>query len=133
MPKNIDEVKKFLNNEKIMVLATVDKTNKPNIVPMFFTYDINLYMMSRRKTRKIRNIKRNENVAASTQNGGEAVVIMGRAGIVGIDEYKIKTKEYIKKYNVELDEFGRDSKMNPLFDEKINCVIKIEPDQVLFW
>ena len=133
MPSSMDEVWRFLQGEKIIVLATVDKSNKPNIVPMFFTYDTNLYMMSRRKTRKVRNIRHNENVAASAQRGGEAVIIRGKASIVDIEEFKLKTKEYIKKYNVILDEFGRDSKMNPLFDEKINCIIKVEPEDVVFW
>ena len=133
MPRSMDEVWRFLQGEKIIVLATVDKTNKPNVVPMFFTYDTNLYMMSRRKTRKVRNIRHNENVAASAQRGGEAVIIRGKASIVDIEDFKLKTKEYIKKYNVILDEFGRDSKMNPLFDEKINCIIKVEPEDVVFW
>ena len=48
----------FLKKQKILHLATVDKTGTPHIVPVWYMYSANkIYIGTNTKTEKAKNIK----------------------------------------------------------------------------
>jgi len=100
----------------VAAYCTVDCKNRPHVVPVFFTYDDGkVYVQTDRESVKVRNLLRNPNAAITIYSGDfgeEAVVIQGRARIVSDDEFVRRTQEHIHKYQLQLDEQGRDSFRN---------------------
>jgi len=149
MPKNLTEVTSFMEREWLASFVTVDVENKPHVVPVWFTYDDGkVHVQTDRKSVKVRNIKRNNNVALAVYGGEETVIIRGRGSIVEDQKQFVKlTQRHKEKYNrsfniahktegieyVKLDERGRDSTGKPLFDSKVRCVIELTPEKVIFW
>ena len=83
-----------MNRERLASFAKVDPWNKPHVVPVFFTYDEGkLYIQSDRSSVKVRNLRKNDNVAVAVYRGEEAVIVRGKARIVR-DE-----KEFVKKHS----------------------------------
>lgn len=150
MPKSMDAVPSFLNDQWIATLATVDKHGKPHAVPVWFTFDEGkMHIQTDRKSVKIRNIVSNTNVVLAVYNmREEAVVVRGKARIVDDEEeFRKLTQAHIDKYNrlfniayktkgikyIKLDAEGRDNMGIPLFDTKVRCMIEITPKKILFW
>jgi len=135
MPKRLDEVKTFMDRERLASFATVDSNNAPHVVPVFFTYDEGkVYIQTGRKSVKVRNLLRNNNVAMAVYRGEEAVIIRGKARIIDDEKEFIKrTQEHINKYRLKLDEQGRDSVGIPLFDTNVRSVIEVIPKRIIFW
>jgi nitroimidazol reductase NimA-like FMN-containing flavoprotein (pyridoxamine 5'-phosphate oxidase superfamily) len=113
----------------------VDSNNAPHVVPVFFTYDEGkVYIQTGRKSVKVRNLLRNNNVAMAVYRGEEAVIIRGKARIIDDEKEFIKrTQEHINKYRLKLDEQGRDSVGIPLFDTNVRSVIEVIPKRIIFW
>jgi len=109
--------------------------NEPHVVPVFFTYnDGKVYIQTDRKSIKVKNLLRNNNVAIAVYNGEEAVIIRGKGQIIDDDnEFFEKTQDHIDKYQLQLDEHGRDSMGIPLFDKNVRYVIKVIPKRIIFW
>jgi len=135
MPKRLDEVKTFMDRERLASFATVDSNNAPHVVPVFFTYDEGkVYIQTGRKSVKVRNLLRNNNVAMAVYRGEEAVIIRGKARIIDDEKEFIKrTQEHINKYRLKLDEQSRDSVGIPLFDTNVRSVIEVIPKRIIFW
>jgi len=135
MPKRLDEVKTFMDRARLASFATVDSNNAPHVVPVFFTYDEGkVYIQTGRKSVKVRNLLRNNNVAMAVYRGEEAVIIRGKARIIDDEKEFIKrTQEHINKYRLKLDEQGRDSVGIPLFDTNVRSVIEVIPKRIIFW
>jgi len=56
MPKSLDEVKNFMDRQRLASLVTVNPNNEPHVVPVFFTYDNGkVYVQTDRKSVKVRN------------------------------------------------------------------------------
>ena len=54
----------FLKKQKILHLATVDKTSTPHIVPVWYMYSVNkIYIGTNTKTEKAKNIKTHKKVS----------------------------------------------------------------------
>jgi len=138
-----------MEREWLASFVTVDAERKPHVVPVWFTYDDGkVHVQTDRKSVKVRNLKRNENVGVAVYRGDEAVIIRGKGRVVEDEEQFVKlTHRHIDKYNrlfnlvhktggidyIKLDEQGRDSMGVPLFDSRVRCVIEVTPDKVLFW
>jgi nitroimidazol reductase NimA-like FMN-containing flavoprotein (pyridoxamine 5'-phosphate oxidase superfamily) len=135
MPKRLDEVKTFMDRARLASFATVDSNNAPHVVPVFFTYDEGkVYIQTDRKSVKVRNLLRNNNVAIAVYRGEEAVIIRGKARIIDDEKEFIKrTQEHINKYRLKLDEQGRNSMGIPLFDTNVRSVIEVIPKRIIFW
>ena len=135
MPKSPREVQSFMEQEQLASFATVSFNNVPHIVPVFFTYDNGkVYVQTDRSSVKVRNLTRNNNVVVAVYRGEEAVIIRGRGRVIDESEEFIKrTQDHISKYQLRLDEHGRDSFGIPLFNEKVRCVIEVVTKRVLFW
>ncbi len=82
--KEIDE---FLKNGRMLKIASIGD-NKPHVTPIWYVYQNGkFYVSTSSKTRKVKNLKRNKNVAFSLDVGEsfadvKAVVGSGTAQIV---------------------------------------------------
>jgi len=149
MLKNLAEVASFMEREWLASFVTVDAEGKPHVVPVWFTYDGGkVHVQTDRKSMKVRNINRNDNVAVAVYSGEEAVIMRGRGTVVEDEKQFVRlTQLHIDKYNrlfniahrtegieyIKLDEQGRDSMGISLFDSNVRCVIEVKPDEILFW
>ena len=135
MPKSLADVQSFMEQERLASFVTVGSKNEPHIVPVFYTYDERkVYVQADRKSLKVRNLKRNNNVAVAVYREEEAVIIRGKGQVIDKSKEFIKrTQDHIEKYHLKIDMHGRDSLGIPLFNEKIRCVIEVTPNRILFW
>jgi len=135
MPKSADEVQSFMNRERLASFATVTPNNEPHVVPVFFTYENGkVYVQTDRKSVKVRNLLKNDNVAIAVYGEEEAVVRTGKGRIIeDEDEFVKRTREHIAKYMLRLDEDGRNSLGIPLFDATVRCVIEVTAKRTIFW
>ena len=135
MPKNLQQVKSFMDKQWLASFATVDRKNAPHVVPVFFTYDDGkVYVQTGRKSVKVRNVSKNSNASVAVYSREEAVIVRGKASIISDStEFKTRTQEHIAKYKLRLDEQGRDSLGIPLFNDTIRCVVEVTPERTLFW
>ena len=82
--KELDE---FLKNGRMLKIASI-RNNKPHVTPIWYVYQNGkFYISTSSKTRKVKNLKRNKNVAFSLDVGEafadvKAVVGSGTAQIV---------------------------------------------------
>jgi len=135
MPRSLREVQGFMNRERLASFGTVGSQNEPHVVPVFFTYDDGkVYVQSDRGSLKVRNLARNNNVAVAVYREEKAVIIRGKGRVVDSEQEFVKrTQDHIDKYQLKLDEHGRDSLGIPLFNRKVRCVIEVSPKRTLFW
>jgi nitroimidazol reductase NimA-like FMN-containing flavoprotein (pyridoxamine 5'-phosphate oxidase superfamily) len=136
MPMSIREVQRFMNGERLASFATVSPSGRPHVVPVFFTYDSGkVYVQTDRKSVKVQNLLQNNNVAIAVYGGEEAVIIGGKGHIVDDDEEEFirRTQDHIRKYQLKLDENGRDSLGIPLYDKTVRCVVEVTGEHTVFW
>lgn len=74
----MEEVRAFMERERLASFATVDAGCRPHVVPVFFTYEGGrVYVQTDRSSVKVRNLLGNDNVAVAVYRGEEAVIIRG--------------------------------------------------------
>lgn len=124
-----------MKRQRLASFATVDADRKPHVVPVWFTYDDGrVFVQTDRSSVKVRNLKRNNNVAVAIYSAEEAVITKGKGRLVEDEEEFIKrTNQHVNKYNLKLDEQGRDSMGIPLYNSRIRCVVEVTPKKTLFW
>jgi len=135
MLKSLNDVVDFMKRQRIASFATVDTERKPHVVPVWFEYDDGkVFVQTDRNSAKVHNIKKNKNVAITVYSAEEAVILRGEARIIRDEEEFVKrTQAHVNKYNLKLDEQGRDSMGIPLCNSKIRCVVEITPKKTKFW
>jgi len=135
MPRSLKEAKIFMDRERLASFATVSPNNEPHVVPVFFTYvDGKVYVQTDRKSVKVHNLLKNNNVAVAVYSGEEAVIIRGKGRVVDREEEFVKkTQDHINKYKLKLDSQGRDLLGIPLFDKNVRCVVEVTPKRIIFW
>jgi len=149
MLKSLVDVANFLEREWLASFVTVDVEGKPHVVPVWFTYDDGkVHIQTDRRSVKVLNLKKNDNVAVAVYHGEEAVIIQGRGRVIDEKKDFVKlTQRHIDKYNrlfnivskttgkqyIKLDEQGRDSMGIPLFDSNVRCVVEVTPKKIRFW
>jgi nitroimidazol reductase NimA-like FMN-containing flavoprotein (pyridoxamine 5'-phosphate oxidase superfamily) len=106
MLRRLEEVQSFMGRVRLASFATITPRNEPHVVPVFFTYtDGKVYVQTDRKSVKVQNLLRNDNVTIAVYSGEEAVIIKGKGRIIQDDEKFVKrTQEHIDKYRLRLDE-----------------------------
>jgi len=135
MPKSFNDVTDFMERQHIASFATVDVNRKPHVVPVWFTHDDGkVFVQTDRNSVKVRNIKKNSNVAIAIYSAEEAVTIRGEGRVIEDQgEFGRRTQQHVKKHNLKLDEQGRDSMGIPLYNSRIQCVVEVTPKKVMFW
>ncbi len=134
MLKTMDEVKCFMDREWLAAFSTINARNEPCVVPVFFTYnDGKVYVQTDRKSVKVRNLLKNNSAAIAVYREDEAVIIRGTTRVVDDEEFIKRTQEHVHKYDLRLDEQGKDSMGISLFDSEVRCVVEVTPKQIIFW
>ena len=147
--KSKEKIKKFLNEEHVGRVASIDDSGFPQIIPMNFVFlNDSIYMHSHTRGEKIENIKKNQKVGFEVDRELEflpsyfedpknasladtlyiSVVIKGKAVIVNDKEEKVLALNgLMEKYQPEGQYEPLNSSMEVL-DEV--AVIKVIPDSI---
>ncbi len=88
-PESQEELSAFLRNSLVAVVATVNEGGKPEaaLVQCLVDVNFNVYFVTRRHTRKFKNLEQNKGVAITigTELGATTVQIEGDAELVSED------------------------------------------------
>jgi general stress protein 26 len=125
---------KFLNEQKILHLATIDSRGNPHLVPVWYRYGARkFYVGTSMRTAKAKNIQKNRSVSFCVDAG----VWHPIHGIMGVGRARLITQAtHVKKiagkillrYFKSLDE--RSAKQ--LLDDT-DCIIEITPKKITCW
>ena len=131
----MSELIKFLKREKILHLATIDETNNPHIVPVWYLYSSKkIYIGTNTRTQKAKNIRNHKKVSFCVDVGVNAPKIFGVMGKGTAKLVKEKSmvnriaKRILLRYFKNLD--GKSSK--ELLDDT-DCIIEISPKEFTDW
>ena len=125
----------FLKKQKILHLATVDKTGEPHIVPVWYMYSTNkIYIGTNTKTEKAKNIKTHKKVSFCVDVGVNAPNIfgvMGQGNAKLIKDAQIVSrleKKILLRYFKDLN----NKSAKELLDDT-DCIIEIMPKKYAVW
>ena len=126
---------KFLNSQKILRLATIDKSGNPHIVPVWYMYqNKKIYIGTNTETLKAKNIEKNSKVAYCVDVGINSPDIIGVMGVgkakLILQKTKVKTiaKKILRRYFTDLQ-----NKSAQQLLRDTNCIIEIIPKKVTTW
>lgn len=125
----------IIENGFFAYLSTAEPECSPHITTMFYLWDVETcrtYLITSEDTKKLRNIKRNPNVALTiderdpeSPKGNRGVLIRGKARILSVREMgDVLMNRYLQKY---LDFLGRGFPMGS------RVVIEVIPRVLHFW
>ena len=125
----------FLNSQKILHLATIDKSKTPHIVPVWYLYQRKkLYIGTNTKTKKAKNAKNNNRISFCIDvgiNSPDIYGVMGQGDAkLILQEKKVKTiaKKILLRYFNDLE---NESAQELLADT--DCIIEITPEKISNW
>ena len=131
----MSELIKFLKNEKILHLATMDEKDSPHIVPVWYIYNSKkIYVGTNTRTQKARNIQNHKKISFCVDIGINAPKIFGVMGKGTAKLLKEKStvnkiaKKILLRYFKTLD-----SKSARELLEDTNCIIEITPKKLTSW
>lgn len=126
---------KFLKSQKILRLATIDSSENPHIVPVWYMYENGkFYVGTDTKTRKVRNIKKNTKVAFCIDIGIRSPDIFG---VMGTGRAKLILKKntvesLAKKILLRYFKSLKNKSAQQLLDQT-DCIIQITPKKITDW
>ena len=125
----------FLKKQKILHLATVDKTGTPHIVPVWYMYSTNkIYIGTNTKTEKAKNIKTHKKVSFCVDVGVNSPSIFGVMGqgtaklIKDTDSVSRLAKKILLRYFKDL----KNKSAQEILDDT-DCIIEIMPKKYAVW
>ena len=125
----------FLKKQKILHLATVDKTGEQHIVPVWYMYSTNkIYIGTNTKTEKAKNIKTHKRVSFCVDVGVNAPNIFGVMGqgsaklIKDAQTVSRLEKKILLRYFKNLN----NKSAKELLDDT-DCIIEIVPKKYAVW
>jgi PPOX class probable F420-dependent enzyme len=125
---------KFLKNQKILHLATIDPKGNPHLVPVWYRYAAKkFYIGTNTKTAKARNVRKNNKVSFCVDAGVwspiDGVMGVGKARLI-MNEPKVKeiAGKILLRYFKSLDE----KSAKELLDNT-DCVIEVTPTKTASW
>ncbi|MFB5597938.1 MAG: pyridoxamine 5'-phosphate oxidase family protein [Nitrosopumilaceae archaeon] len=126
---------KFLKEQKILRLATIDPKGIPHIVPVWYLFSgKKFYVGTNTRTKKVKNVKKNNQVGFCVDVGIRApniygVMGQGKASLI-LDKSKVNetAKKILLRYFSSLE---NPSAIELL--ENTNCVIEIVPQKFSVW
>ncbi len=131
----MSKYEQFLKKEKILHLATIDNTNTPHIVPVWYIYNAKkFYIGTNSKTQKAKNIKIHKKISFCVDVGINSPDIFG---VMGKGTAKLlKNKSTVKKICKKILLRYFKSLDNPSAKELIDdtdCIIEITPKDMTNW
>ena len=125
---------KFLKEQKILRLATVDGKGSPHLVPVWYIYaGTKFYIGTNTKTKKARNVQKNGKVCFCVDDGVwspiHGVMGNGKAKLI-LQESTVKkiAKKILLRYFKNLE--GKSAK--ELLDNT-DCIIEVTPNKITTW
>ena len=125
----------FLKKQKILHLATVDKTGTPHIVPVWYMYSAKkIYIGTNTKTEKAKNIKTRKKVSFCVDVGVNSPSIFGVMGqgtaklIKDTDAVSRLAKKILLRYFKDL----KNKSAQEILDDT-DCIIEIMPKKYAVW
>ena len=125
----------FLKKQKILHLATIDKTGTPHIVPVWYMYSTNkIYIGTNTKTEKAKNIKTSKKVSFCVDVGVNAPNIFGVMGqgtaklIKDTHIISRLAKRILLRYFKDLN----NKSAQEILDDT-DCIIEIMPKKYAVW
>ncbi|MDP3953509.1 MAG: pyridoxamine 5'-phosphate oxidase family protein [bacterium] len=94
------EVAEFLDKNVFMVVATADEQSQPEAALMMYLMDENLdfYFVTRRQTRKFKNLKKNPEVAFVIGLGSESSTMQGKGRVELLEEKDVEFMKELEKH-----------------------------------
>ena len=126
---------KFLKKEKILHLATIDKTNTPHIVPVWYMYSAKkFYIGTNTKTQKAKNIKIHKKVSFCVDVGVNSPKIFGvmGKGTAKLLKEKKTVNRIAKKILLRYFKSLNNKSAKELLDDT-DCIIEILPKEFSNW
>ena len=126
---------KFLKKEKILHLATIDKTNTPHIVPVWYMYSAKkFYIGTNTKTQKAKNIKIHKKVSFCVDVGVNSPKIFGvmGKGTAKLLKEKKTVNRIAKKILLRYFKSLNNKSAKELLDDT-DCIIEILPKEFSTW
>ena len=125
----------FLKSQKILRLATIDESNSPHIVPVWYIYNRKkIHIGTNIETRKAKNVKKNKQVSFCIDVGINAPNIYGVMGKgtakLILEKNKVKTiaKRILLRYFETLENRSAKELL-----KDTNCIIEITPEKFSIW
>ena len=125
----------FLKKQKILHLATVDKTGTPHIVPVWYMYSAKkIYIGTNTKTEKAKNIKTHKKVSFCVDVGVNSPSIFG---VMGQGTAKLIKDTHIvsrlaKKILLRYFKDLKNKSAQEILDDT-DCIIEIMPKKYAAW
>ena len=125
----------FLKKQKILHLATVDKTGTPHIVPVWYMYSAKkIYIGTNTKTEKAKNIKTHKKVSFCVDVGVNSPSIFG---VMGQGTAKLIKDTHIvsrlaKKILLRYFKDLKNKSAQEILDDT-DCIIEIMPKKYAVW
>jgi PPOX class probable F420-dependent enzyme len=98
-----------LKREIVIWLATTNPDLRPLVVPVWFWFEDDKFLIYSLPGQKVRNIERNGNVSLhlnSTSDGGDVVRVEGTAQLMKRQPPAYKVPAYIRKYASVIKSYG---------------------------
>ena len=131
----MSKIIKFLKEEKILRLATIDKMGIPHIVPVWYLYSAKkIYIGTNTNTQKAKNIKTHKKVSFCVDVGINApdifgVMGQGNAKLIERDQTVSRLeKRILLRYFKTLN----NKSAKELLDDT-DCIIEIVPKKYAIW
>lgn len=129
---------KFLREQKVLRLATIDKEGMPHVVPVWYKYQKGkIYVGTNTRTQKAKNVARNSALVSFCVDVGVhapdiyGVLGQGTAELLTADKPKIKkiARQILLRY---FDDIKGNESAEELLDET-DCIIQITPVKFTVW
>jgi len=125
----------FLKTQKVLRLATIDQKGTPHIVPVWYLYSSKkFYIGTNTRTRKVKNIKKNNRVSLCVDVGIQSPRIYGvmGKGVAKLILDKNKVSKFAKKILLKYFRSLENKSAKELFDDT-DCIIEITPKKFSVW
>ncbi len=109
MPAASKQALSRLKREVVIWLATTNPNGRPLVVPVWFWFDGDTFLIYSVPGQKVRNIERNPLVAVhlnANPEGGDVVRVAGKAQLLKRQPPADKVPTYIRKYRSLIKSYG---------------------------
>ena len=134
MPELNAHVEQRLRNDPIVWLTTVRPDGRPHIVPVWFFWDGETFLIfSQPNKQKLRNLRQNPNVMLAldgTNQGEDVVMVEGTAELLNDTSLSMNLPAFAQKYDAMIKSMGTDPQS---LAADYSQPIRITPTRFISW